>query len=351
MKKILVVFFVVLIVGGLIGVWLVLGSTTNFSEQRKFLYVHTGQTDKESIMRQIEEKDLLKYPAIFSLLAGEMDVWERLKPGRFEIKKGDNLVEIVRMLRNNQQSPVNLVINKLRTREDLAKILAKNFEADSVDVMRFITNSDSLTKLGVDENNVLTIIIPNTYTLYWNTSIGKILNRLQNEQEKFWEKNNRIEKARQLGFTPEQVYTIASIVEEETNKNDEKGKVASVYINRYRAGMPLGADPTIKFALNDFSLKRIYHKHLQVQSPYNTYRNAGLPPGPICTPSPKTIDAVLHSPDTEYMYFVARKDFSGYHTFSNTYTEHLQNAREYQKALDELILRKQKAANNNSEKN
>ena len=147
-----------------------------------------------------------------------------------------------------------------------------------------------------------------------------------------------------MGFTPQQVYTIASIVEEETNKHDEKGNVASVYINRYEKGMRLGADPTVKFALKDFGLKRIYEKHLQVQSPYNTYRNSGLPPGPICTPSPKTIDAVLDAPKTDYYFFVAKSDFSGYHTFSRDYAEHIQHAKEYRKALDELILRKQNKA-------
>jgi UPF0755 protein len=248
------------------------------------------------------------------------------------------------MLRNNRQTPVKLVINKLRTKRDLASILAKNFEADSLDFINYIYNRDSIQQFDVNENTFMTIVVPNTYTMYWNTSPGKIFKRLKNESDNFWQKNERIDKAQRLGLTLEQVYTIASIVEEETNQLDEKGNVASVYINRYRTGMPLGADPTIKFALNDFSLKRIYEKHLQVESPYNTYRNRGLPPGPICTPSSKTIDAVLNAPTTDYLYFVARSDFSGHHTFSRNYAEHLQHAREYQKALDELILRKQQNA-------
>jgi UPF0755 protein len=167
------------------------------------------------------------------------------------------------------------------------------------------------------------------------------LKRLQTEQQNFWEKNNRLQKAESLGFTPKQVYTIASIVEEETNKHNEKGNIASVYINRFHKGMPLGADPTVKFALKDFGLKRIYHKHLQVESPFNTYRNQGLPPGPICTPSPKTIDAVLNAPKTDYIFFVAKSDFSGYHTFATNYADHLRYAKEYQKALDEYLLKKQ----------
>ena len=186
----------------------------------------------------------------------------------------------------------------------------------------------------------MTIVIPNTYSFYWTATVTKIFDKLKAEQENFWDKNNRLQKAETLGFTPTQVYTIASIVEEETNKQDEKGNIASVYINRYHKGMPLGADPTVKFALKDFSLKRIYNKHLQVVSPFNTYRNRGLPPGPICTPSAKTIDAVLDAPKTDYIFFVAKSDFSGYHTFTTNYTDHLRVAKEYQLALDAYLLRK-----------
>lgn len=343
MKKVFALLIVLFIALALISAWILFGSATSFSESNKYLLVYSGKANKEAVMQSIYEDDLLKYPRIFSIVASELDVWEKLNPGRFEIRKGDNMINIVRMLRNNRQAPVNLVINKLRTQEDLAKILGRNFEADSTEVMQFINNSDSLSALGVDENTLMTLVIPNTYSLFWTTPVNKIFKRLKSEQEQWWEKNNRLKKAADLQLTPQQVYIIASIVEEETNKNDEKGKVASVYINRLRNGMPLGADPTIKFALKDFSLKRIYHKHLQVKSPYNTYLNAGLPPGPISTPSTKTLDAVLNAPQTNYLYFVARKDFSGYHTFSTTYTQHLQNAREYQKALDELILRKKNA--------
>jgi len=346
MKKVFLSLFVIIVVVALVLAWLLFGSATGFKENKKYLYVYTGKADAASVMKSVRDNDLLKNPGVFEILANQFDVWERLKPGRYEIKKGQNLISITRMLRNNRQTPVNLVINKLRTTEDLASILAKNFEADSLDIIEFINNPDSLTKLDVNHNTLMTLVIPNTYTIYWNTSPGKIFRRLKSEKESFWEKKERIEKAEKLGFTPDQVYTIASIVEEETNKQNEKGKVASVYINRYRTGMPLGADPTIKFALKDFGLKRIYHKHLDVVSPYNTYRNTGLPPGPICTPSPKTIDAVLTAPATEYLYFVAASDFSGGHTFSNTYAEHLQHAKEYQKALDELILRKQQNAAN-----
>jgi UPF0755 protein len=344
MKKILLSIIVIGFIIVAIVAWIFLGSGTSFSDSKKYLYVHTGAANKEAVINSLEKDDIIEHPGAFEWLANRMGLWKRLKPGRYEIKKGESLFSIVRMLRNNRQSPVSLVINKIRTNEDLAHLIAKNFEPDSLDVIGFIHSPDSLGKLGVDENTLMTLVIPNTYTMVWNSRTGRILQRLKTEQENFWKRNNRIEKARAMGFTPNQVYTIASIVEEETNKQDEKGNIASVYINRYEKGMRLGADPTVKFALKDFGLKRIYEKHLQVASPYNTYKVAGLPPGPICTPSSKTIDAVLNAPKTDYMFFVAKSDFSGYHTFSSNYAEHLQHAKEYQKALDDLILRKQNQA-------
>lgn len=341
MNKLLSYLLIFICVVAVILASLIFPSGTGFNEDKKYLYVHTGKANREEIMSYVRENNLVKFPWFFDKFAAELDVWKRLKPGRFEIKNGASLLSIARMLRNNQQTPVNLVITKLRTADDVARLMSKYFEMDSIDVINYINNPDSLQSLAVDSNTFMTIIIPNTYKMYWNTTVGKLFKRLKSEKDNFWEKNNRLEKAGKLGFSPSQVYTIASIVEEETNKNDEKGLVASVYINRLHTGMALGADPTIKFALKDFTLKRIYQKYLSVESPYNTYKNKGLPPGPICTPSHTTIDAVLDAPTTEYMFFVAKSDFSGYHTFSNNFAEHLQHAKEYQKALDELLLQKQ----------
>jgi len=344
MKKAIISLILTAIAVAAIFAWIFIGPATSFTENRKHLYINTGEASKTSVIESIEKDDLVKHPGAFEWLASRLNLWTRLRPGKYEIKKGASLLSIVRMLRNNQQSPVNLVINKIRTTQDLAHVISKNFEADSLSVISYINNADSLQQLGVDENTLMTLVIPNTYTMFWTTKTGRIFQRLKTERENFWKKNDRLTKAESMGFTPAQVYTIASIVEEETNKQDEKGNVASVYINRYKKRMPLGADPTIKFALKDFGLKRIYEKHLQVSSPYNTYKNRGLPPGPICTPSSKTIDAVLSAPETDYLFFVAKSDFSGYHTFTTTYAQHLQRAKEYQKALDELILRKQQNA-------
>ena len=245
------------------------------------------------------------------------------------------------MIRNNKQVQVKLVINKFRTNEEFAKLIGKSFSTDSIAAMAFFSNNDSLSTYNIDSNNIASIIIPNTYTFYWGTSLRKIMNRLKSESDLFWHENNRIEKAKSLGFNPKEIITIASIIEEETNMEADKGKIASVYINRLQKGMNLGADPTIKFAMKNFALKRILFQHLGVESPFNTYKNKGLPPGPICTPSVSTIDAVINSPTTNYIYFVAKADFSGYSNFSSNFAEHSQYAKQYQQALNVYLSKKQ----------
>jgi len=341
MKKVSLIIFAIVLVVAAVLAWMVMGSGTAFSDNKSYIYLHTGKANKAALLQFINEKRIVKNPRVFTIVADQMDLWDRLKPGRFEVSKGESVLTIVRRLRNNQQSPVKLVINKVRTNEELGKLVGKNFETSEEAAIRFYTSNDSLQQFGVDTHTLMTLVIPNTYSILWTSSPAKVLQRLKREQENFWERNERAKKAEQLGLSTKQVYIIASIVEEETNKQEDKGNIASVYVNRIEKGMPLGADPTIKFAMKDFSLKRIYHKHLQVESPYNTYRNPGLPPGPICTPSPKTIDAVLEMPKTDYIFFVAKSDFSGHHVFTSNYAEHQQYAKEYQKALDAWMERQQ----------
>jgi UPF0755 protein len=340
MKKRIIYIFLAIVFIILICLWLVFGSATRFNEKSKYIFVRDTGNIKEQVMKQLDTGGIIRSVGVFSFAASQADVWNKLKPGRFEIKKGESIFNIVRTLRNNTQSPVKFTINKVRTKEDLARMIGKNFSTDSTAAIRFLENNDSLLQLGVDSNTVFSLIIPDTYLIKWNTALKNILSRMKTESENFWNKNDRTNKASAQGLTPLQVCILASIVEEETNKNDEKGNVASVYMNRLNKGMPLQADPTIKYALRDFSIKRIYNAYLNISSPYNTYRNKGLPPGPICTPSAKTIDAVLDAPKTDYLYFVAKSDFSGYHHFSNNYAEHEQYAKEYQKALDSLIVKK-----------
>ncbi len=333
MKKLIKFLFVVLLIAAIVLGWMVFGPTIN--SDKKYLYIPTGSSYGQ-VIDSLKANDLLGETFLFNTLAKYSKYSNNIKPGKYKIKSGMSMYNLIRMLRSGRQEPVNFVITKLRTKEDLAKKIGANFETDSLHAIEFLNNNDSLSSFDVDTNTVMTNVIPNTYTFKWNTSVEKIYSKLFNEKKKFWNKE-RMEKAERLQLTPQQVYTLASLVEEETNKQDDKGKIASVYINRLRKGMRLAADPTIKFAMKDFSLKRIYHKHLDYPSPYNTYLNAGLPPGPICTPSIKTIDAVLNSPETDYLFFVARADFSGYSDFSTSYQQHLIYAKAYQEALNKLM--------------
>ncbi len=337
MKKISAIIAIAFLIIIITAAWIVFAPATKFPNTSRYLYVRSSPSAQEQIMYQLDTGNIIRSTIIFNFLAKQSNVWQHVKPGRFEIKKSESIYSITRMLRNNHQSAVRLTIKKLRVAEDLAKAVGKNFSTDSLTALQFFSNNDSLSQLNVDTNTLMTLIIPDTYFLNWNTSLKNILFRLKDEQEKFWQKNNRKQKAAELNLSTNQVYTLASIVEEETNKNDEKGNIASVYINRLQQGMPLAADPTIKFAIKQFALKRIYYGNLKTPSPYNTYINKGLPPGPICTPQVVTIDAVLNAPRTDYLFFVAKSDFRGYHQFTNNYAEHEKYAKLYQQSLNEWL--------------
>lgn len=338
MKKAILIIFLLIVLATLYAGWSIFGPVVH-NPGKKFLYIKTGSTYRDVKDSLLSDK-FVSNTFWFDKIASYAGYPKSVKAGKYKIENGSSLYHLVKMLHSGRQVPVNLVITKLRTKEDLAKKIAANFETDSLAAISFFNNADSLKSFDVDTNTVMTDVIPNTYTYFWNTSMRNIFKKLFDEEEKFWNQE-RLRKAERLNLTPKQVYILASIVEEETNKQEDKGKIASVYINRLKKGMRLAADPTVKFALRDFGLKRIYHKHLEVASAYNTYQNAGLPPGPICTPSIKTIDAVLNAPETDYLFFVARPDFSGYSDFASSYKEHQRNAKAYQQALDSLIKAKQ----------
>jgi len=337
-RKALLFFLLIVILAFAYFLWNVFGPVIH-NPDNKFLYISTG-SNYQNVKDSLIKNKMIRNTFWFDKIADYAKYPYNVKAGKYKVSDGMSLYHLVKMLRNGRQIPVNLVITKLRTKEDFAKKIAQNFETDSLKVMNFLNNEDSIKQFEVDTNTVMTDVIPNTYTYTWNTSIKNIFKKLYQEEKKFWNPA-RLEKAERLGLSPKQIYTLASIVEEETNKQEDKGKIASVYVNRLKKGMKLAADPTVKFALKDFSLKRIYQKHLQFESPYNTYLNTGLPPGPICTPSIKTIDAVLNSPNTNYLFFVARSDFSGYSDFASTYQQHQTYAKAYQQALDSLIKSKQ----------
>jgi len=316
-KKTILIILALLVVGGGFIAWKVFGPTVSAPE-KKYFYVRTGDT-YDAVKNNLHEAKIIGSEFWFNQVAGKLSYPAKVKAGRYEIKDGMSIFNLVRMLRAGSQAPVNFIITKLRTKEDLAQKIANNFECDSLSAINFLNNSDSLIKYNLDSNTVMTAVIPNTYSILWNTPASRIFKKLYSDQEKFWNDERR-KKAAALNLTPQQVYTMASIVEEETAKDADKGNVASVYINRINAGQRLEADPTIKFALRNFGLKRIreVHKLAVKESPYNTYFHAGLPPGPICTPSSKTIDAVLNAPTTNYLFFVAKPDWSGLSNFTNS---------------------------------
>lgn len=332
MKKILLyLFFILLIAAAFIG-WKVMGPSVSAPEG-KYFYIHNG-AKYEDVRNSLAEQKIISGTFFFDKLSSAVK-YKNIKPGRYEIRDRSSLLSLLRMLKAGNQSPVKLVINKLRTKEDLASKISRNFDCDSSAVINFLTSNDSLALYQLDTNTVMTAVIPDTYSMYWNSSFKNIFSKLKNYAEKFWTED-RLKKAAAKNLTPVQVYTLASIVEEETNKAEDKPLVASVYRNRLAKGEKLQADPTIKYSMRNFALTRIYEKYLFFDSPYNTYMNKGLPPGPICTPSSKTIDAVLDSPDTDYMFFVARPDFSGHHVFTTNYEDHMKEAKIYQHFLDSL---------------
>jgi UPF0755 protein len=336
MKKIALLVFAGLMLIALFFGWKIFGPSSYFKGPLKYLYIPTNSATKETVLDLLEKDSMVSSINSFNLMANRMDYWKQIKPGKYKIEPKNSVFDIIRLLKNGHQSPVNLVITKLRTKEDLASLVGKKFECDSTSVINYLNDTDSLEHYHLDSNTVMTAVFPNTYTFFWNTTPDKIFTKLTRQYTEFWTPERKAE-ATAKGLNPQTAYILASIIEEETNKNDEKGNIASVYLNRISKGMRLGADPTVKFALKDFGLKRIYNKHTLVESPYNTYRVYGLPPGPICTPSTTTINAVLTSPKTDYIYFVAKSDFSGHHTFSTTYQQHMKYAKEYQEALNKYM--------------
>ena len=333
MRKIILVILSLILTAAAYFAWLFFGSATGFKGDAKYLYIPSDNATPENVMKLLKKDSLVRHPGGFSWLADRMDYWKNIKPGKYKINDGESLLTIVRKLRNGQQQPVDLVIVKFRTREGLAGAIGRKLECDSASILAFMNNADSLKDYGLDTNTVMSLIIPDTYRHFWNTTPRKVFNKFFEAYKVTWT-DDRKRKATEHDLTPTQAYTLASIIEEETNDKTDKPLIASVYLNRIKKGMRLEADPTVKFGLRDFEIKRVYYVHTDIETPYNTYRIFGLPPGPICTPSLETLDAVLNSPVTEYYFFVAKSDFSGAHVFTKNYDDHLKYAKEYHIAFD-----------------
>lgn len=302
-------------------------------EETVYIYIEPS-TKYDEIVDQIKKQVNLPSEKFFKIISEKMKYPETIKTGRYAIRDGMTIPEIIRMLRSGNQSAVKLTFNNMRTNENLAGRISNQLMLDSVELLNVLKDETKLEVLGFDTNTIAAMFIPNTYEVYWDTSIDNLMNRMKKEYTSFWNESRK-DKAKEIGLSPIEVSILASIVEEEATYSDEYSIVAGLYLNRLKRGQRLEADPTIKFALNDFSLRRILYKHLEVESPYNTYRNEGLPPGPIRIPSIKGIDATLSPQDHKYLFMCAKEDLSGRHNFATTHAEHLRNAARYQRALNE----------------
>lgn len=324
--------------------WMML-KPMNSSDAVKYVYI-TDSNDSETLYHQLDTMCSSSSVLAFRALDKVFGYSNHIASGRYALDPSDATITTFRKLRNGIQAPVHLTIPTVRTPQRLSAELSRHLMIDSLSIDALLHDNDFCQSLGYDTTSIMAIFIPNTYDVYWNITPQKLLQRMQSECKKFWN-DDRLSKAEAIGLTPLDVTILASIVDEETANDSEKSMIAGMYINRlqlhsdeYPNGMPLQADPTIKFALKDFSIRRIYHNMLSIDSPYNTYKNTGLPPGPIRIPEIFTIDAVLNRSKHDYLYMCAKEDFSGRHNFARTYSEHLANAARYAKALDQRGIKK-----------
>ncbi len=292
-----------------------------------------GDATFEDVKQNLYSHGVILNRTSFEWLAARKKYPELIKPGHFLIKEGMSNDKLINMLRLGEQIPVKVIFNNIRIKEQLAQKVGMQIEADSGSLIKLLNDSVYQASMGLGTETALTLFIPNTYEFYWNTSAQQFMNRMYREYESFWS-YDRDEKAAGLNMSRADVVILASIVEKETNKNDEKARIAGVYLNRLQKNWLLQADPTLVYASGDFGLTRVLNVHKDIDSPYNTYKYAGLPPGPICIPSIASVDAVLNAEDHDYLFFCAKDDLSGYHVFANSITQHNRNARRYRKAIE-----------------
>lgn len=310
----------------------VYAANLNVEKEDSFFYIPTG-SDFKDVQKLMKNQRITGNLVAFSFLSKLMDYDKAVKPGRYLIKKDMNNLEAIRMLRAGEQTPTRISFTAAKKVNDLAKPIAVNIELTESQVNDFLTDSSRMIQFGFIPETYISMFIPNTYEVYWTIDGNTLMNRLKKEYDEFWNADRRA-KADSIDMTLAEISTLASIVQAETAQSDEKPRVAGVYMNRLSQGIALQADPTLIFAADDFSIRRVLNTHKEIDSPYNTYKYAGLPPGPIRMPNVTSLDAVLNYEDHSYIYFCAKEDFSGYHNFAVSYSDHRKNARKYQKALN-----------------
>lgn len=308
------------------------GINISAREYNRVIYVPTGSTYSQ-VLDTIEAHLTIQNPRILKWVAEKKKYPQLIKPGRYVIENDLSYIGLIDLLRSGKQMPVKITFNNVRSLNQIAGKIGKQIEADSSQIISFLSDENNFKDDGFKKETVIALFIPDTYELYWNSDAKTLYARMLKEYKLFWN-SQRLEKAKEKKLSTMEVAILASIIDDEVVKQDEKPRIAGVYLNRLRLGIPLQACPTIKFALNDFTITRVLKKYLLVDSPYNTYKHNGFPPGPIGCPSIQGIDAVLNADKHDYIYFAAKADFSGYHNFSKTLTEHNHYAALYQRELD-----------------
>ena len=321
-----------------IGAWWMYQSGFQLDEPT-YIYIDADD-DVDSIAQKTERQANPESMRVFHLYAGLLNLKDKIRTGRYEVGPNHTMLNFIRDIRNHNEKPVMLVVPSTRTMDAMAGKLANQLMADSVSIAQYLRDETNIKALGYTKESLPGMFIPNTYEVYWDVSIEKLMERMKKENAAFWneERMGKLKEVSQYAgeeMTKEKVITLASIVDSETANNGEKPTIAALYMNRMRRPMALQSDPTVIYAVGDFSIRRVLHEHLKVESPYNTYRNLGLPPGPIRVPSIAGIDAVLNHDKNDYIYMCAKEDFSGTHNYAVSYGEHLRNAARYTKALNE----------------
>ncbi len=333
MKKILAVLILILTIAGAAAYWVLFKNNIAPTESRPIVNVPTGSQVRDVTMI-LAERHIIESWQTFDL-AAQIKGFKSVKPGHYVFNKTMSNREVINMLQSGRQTPVKLVIYNIRTKEEFAGLVGRTLEIDSVVFLAKLNDPDFCAGFNLDTNNILNLFITDNYELKWNTNIIDFTNKMKVYYEKFWQGSRR-DRAKEMGYNPAQITTLASIVEKECTFDKELPIVAGVYLNRLRIDMPLQADPTLIFATRDFDARRVTQYHKDFESPYNSYHHTGLPPGPICMPKKKSIDAVLNADQNDYLYFCANPDMSGYSVFSRTLDEQNRIAVQYRKKLDQL---------------
>lgn len=300
----------------------------------------SSKSSYEDVVTQLQPQ--FKTPlhrAAFDLYASRLNLSKRFRTGHYKFDEGTNVIRVARKIALGEQTPVRLVVKGARTLPQLAGRLSAQIDADSATLLSAMRNRELRKELGFVNDSIISMFIPNTYEVYWDVSPEKLMHRMKREYNAFWNKD-RVAKLEHCRLSKYEVMTLASIIYEEVKTQSDMVLIAGVFINRLREGMPLQACPTVRYALGDFTIRRVLNKHLKIDSPFNTYKNTGLPPAPICIPSIVAIDAVLNYTEHNYLYFCARPEFDGRHNFARTYEEHRENARKYTEALDKRGIKK-----------